>query len=144
MPEWILINGIDIDPFNPGGLYVAATMYKHGDFAPYLYTTDDYGKSWKKITNGIEAEHFTRVIRADPKREGLLYAGTESGLYISFDDGENWKSFQQNLPIVPITDLTLRDNDLVVATQGRSFWVLDDLTPLHQLNEEVAANDMWI
>ena len=144
MPEWILINGIDIDPFNAGGLYVAATMYKHGDFAPYLYKTDDYGKSWKKITNGIEAEHFTRVIRADPKREGLLYAGTESGLYISFDDGENWKSFQQNLPIVPITDLTLRDNDLVVATQGRSFWVLDDLTPLHQLNEEVAANDMWL
>ncbi|CAN0478325.1 unnamed protein product, partial [Laminaria digitata] len=144
MPEWILINSIEIDPFNPGGLYVAATMYKHGDFAPYLYKTENYGKSWKKITEGIEAEHFTRVIRADPNREGLLYAGTETGLYISFNDGESWESFQLNLPVVPITDLTIKDNDLIVATQGRSFWVLDDLTLLHQLNDEIAESDLWL
>ena len=144
MPEWILINSIEIDPFEPGGLYVAATMYKHGDFAPYLYKTKNYGQSWTKIVNGIGEEHFTRVIRADPNRQGLLYAGTESGMYISFDDGANWKPFQLNLPIVPITDLAIKDDDLVVATQGRSFWIIDDLTPLHQLNDEVAASDMWL
>lgn len=144
MPEWILINSIEIDPFEPGGLYVAATMYKHGDFAPYLYKTKDYGKTWTKIVNGIDEEHFTRVIRADPAREGLLYAGTETGMYISFDDGMNWKPFQLNLPVVPITDMTIRDHDLVVATQGRSFWILDDLTPLHQLSDEMAASDMWL
>lgn len=144
MPEWILINSIESDPFNPGGLYVAATMYKHGDFAPYLYKTDNYGETWEKITDGIDPAHFTRVIRADPQREGLLYAGTESGMYASFDDGASWKPFQLNLPIVPITDLTLRDNDLIVATQGRSFWVMDDLTPLHQLNAEIAETSTWL
>lgn len=144
LPEWILINSIEIDPFNPGGLYVAATMYKHGDFAPYLYRTKDYGASWEKIVNGIGDEHFTRVVRADPDREGLLYAGTESGMYVSFDDGDNWTSFQMNLPIVPITDLALKEKDLVVATQGRSFWIVDDLSPLHQLSEEVASSDMWL
>ena len=144
MPEWILINTIEIDPFNPGGLYVAATMYKHGDFAPYLYKTKDYGKSWTKIVDGIAGDHFTRVIRADSEREGLLYAGTESGMYVSFDDGDSWAPFQLNLPVVPITDLALKNNDLVVATQGRSFWVVDDLTPLHQLNENVAGSTMWL
>ena len=144
MPEWILINGIEVDPFNPGGLYVAATMYKHGDFAPYLYRTKDYGATWTKIVNGIDDEHFTRAIRADPDREGLLYAGTESGMYVSFDDGDNWTSFQLNLPVVPITDMTLKNKDLIVATQGRSFWLIDDLTPLHQLSEEVASSDMWL
>ena len=144
MPEWILINGIEVDPFNPGGLYVAATMYKHGDFAPYLYRTKDYGATWTKIVNGIDDEHFTRAIRADPDREGLLYAGTESGVYVSFDDGDNWTSFQLNLPVVPITDMTLKNKDLIVATQGRSFWLIDDLTPLHQLSEEVASSDMWL
>ena len=144
MPEWILINSIEIDPFNPGGLYIAATMYKHGDFAPYLYRTKDYGATWTKIVNGIEDDHFTRVIRADPDREGLLYAGTEAGMYVSFDDGDNWTSFQMNLPIVPITDLALKEKDLVVATQGRSFWIVDDLTPLHQLSQEIADSDMWL
>ena len=144
MPEWILINSIEIDPFNPGGLYVAATMYKHGDFAPYLYRTKDYGATWTKIVNGIEEDHFTRVVRADPHREGLLYAGTEAGMYVSFDDGDNWTSFQMNLPVVPITDLALKEKDLVVATQGRSFWIVDDLSPLHQLNQEVASSDMWL
>ncbi|MFQ5604879.1 MAG: glycosyl hydrolase [bacterium] len=144
MPEWIQINSLEPHPFEPGGLYVAATLYKSDDFHPYLYKTTDYGKSWKKITKGIDELHFTRVIRADPKRRGLLYAGTESGMYISFDDGASWKSFQMNLPIVPITDLTLKNDDLIVATQGRSFWVMDDLTPLHQLSGEIASRDFWL
>ncbi|MBT8301327.1 MAG: glycosyl hydrolase, partial [Maribacter sp.] len=112
----------------------AATRYKLGDFQPYLYKTTDYGQTWKKITNGINSEHFTRVVREDPKRKGLLYAGTETGMYISFDDGANWSPFQLNLPIVPITDLTIKDNNLVVATQGRSVWIIDDLTVLHQMD----------
>ncbi len=144
MPEWMLINGIEAHPSEPGGLYVAGTRYKLDDFRPYLYRTLDYGKTWKKITDGIDPNHFTRAIRADPNQPGLLYAGTESGLYISFDDGTSWQSFQRNLPIVPITDLALKENDLIVATQGRSFWVLDDLTPLHQLADAAAADNYWL
>src|SRR5262249_62022838 len=125
-------------PFEKGGLYLAATRYKLDDDRPYLYKTTDYGKSWQKIVTGIKPDHFTRVVRADPQRRGLLYAGTEQGMYVSFDDGDHWQSFQLNLPVVPITDLALKDNDLVVATQGRSFWVLDDLTPLHQFTPAVA------
>jgi photosystem II stability/assembly factor-like uncharacterized protein len=133
MPEWMMINSIEPSVFDAGTCYIAGTKYKTGDFAPYLYKTTDYGKTWKKITNGIEAEHFTRVVREDPKRKGMLYAGTESGMYISFDDGNNWKPFQLNLPVVPITDLALKENNLIVATQGRSLWILDDLTVIHQL-----------
>jgi len=134
MPEWMMINSIEINPFEKGGLYVAGTRYKLGDFKPYLYMTTDYGVTWKEITKGITNNHFTRVVRADPERKGLLYAGTETGMYISFDNGSSWKPFQQNLPIVPITDLAIKDNNLIAATQGRSFWIIDDLTVLHQLN----------
>ena len=134
MPEWMMINSIEPSAFDEGTCYVAATRYKLGDFKPYLYKTTDYGKTWKKITNGINNEHFTRVLREDPKRKGLLYAGTETGMYISFDDGQNWKPFQMNLPIVPITDLALKNDNLIVATQGRSLWILDDLSILHQLD----------
>ncbi len=141
MPEWSMINSVEIDPFNKGGLYVAATRYKLGDYQPYLYKTEDYGQTWKKITNGIDSEHFTRVLRADPGRKGLLYAGTESGMYVSFNDGNSWQVFQQNLPIVPITDLTMKNNSLIAATQGRSFWMIDDITPMHQLNTSVASKD---
>ncbi|MDN3491674.1 VPS10 domain-containing protein [Winogradskyella bathintestinalis] len=133
MPEWMMINSIEPSAFDEGTCYVAGTKYKTGDFAPYLYKTTDYGKRWTKITNGINEEHFTRVIREDPKRKGLLYAGTETGMYISFNDGKDWKPFQLNLPIVPITDLTIKDNNLIVATQGRSLWMIDDLTLIHQL-----------
>ena len=132
-PEWMMVNDMVVDPFNPGGLYVAGTRYKMDDFTPYLYKTDDYGQSWELITDGIDPMHFTRAIEADPMREGLLYAGTETGMYISFDDGDSWAAFQQNLPIVPITDLEWKDNDLVVGTQGRGFWVLDDLTPVQAI-----------
>lgn len=139
MPEWMMINSVEIDPFNKGGLYVAGTKYKLGDFAPYLYKTEDYGQTWKKITNGINGEDFTRVLRADPIRKGLLYAGTEAGMYVSFDDGASWKPFQMNLPLVPITDLAIKNDNLIAATQGRSFWMIDDLTPLHQLNDELSS-----
>ena len=133
MPEWMMINSIEPSAFDSGTCYVAGTKYKTGDFAPYLYKTTNYGKTWAKITNGINPEHFTRVLREDPKRKGLLYAGTETGMYISFNDGKDWKPFQLNLPIVPITDLTIKDNNLIVATQGRSVWMIDDLSVIHQL-----------
>ncbi len=143
MPEWMMINSIEPSAFDAGTCYVAGTKYKTGDFAPYLYKTTDYGKTWKKITKGINAEHFTRVLREDPKQKGLLYAGTETGMYISFDDGNNWKPFQLNLPIVPITDIAIKDNNLIVATQGRSLWIIDDLTVLHQLyNTNSEANQL--
>jgi photosystem II stability/assembly factor-like uncharacterized protein len=132
MPQWIMINSIDPSPFDKGSAYVAATMYKSDDFRPYLFKTTDYGATWTKITSGIAADHFTRVVRSDKRRKGLLYAGTERGMYVSFDDGANWQSLQLNLPIVPVTDLAVRDDDLIAATQGRAFWILDDLSPLQQ------------
>ncbi len=144
LPEWSMINSISFDPSAKGSAYVAATRYKLGDNKPYLFKTKDYGKTWTKIVNGIDPTHFTRVVRVDPKRPGLLYAGTESGMYISFDDGASWKSFQLNLPIVPITDLTIKDDNLIAATQGRAFWMIDDLTPLHQLNDEVAKSAFFL
>ena len=135
MPEWIQINSIEASPNDQATAYVAATMYKWDDYKPYLYKTNDYGKTWKKITNGIPDNAFTRVIREDPNRRGLLYAGTETGIYVSFDDGDHWRSLQFNLPVVPVTDLVIqkRERELVAATQGRSFWILDDLPMLHQL-----------
>ncbi len=135
MPEWIQINSLEASPFDPATAYVAATMYKHDDYKPYLYKTSDYGKSWKKITNGIPDGAFTRVVREDPNKRGLLYAGTETGMCISFDDGANWQSMQLNLPVVPITDLAIhtREKELVAATQGRAFWIFDDLPMLHQV-----------
>ena len=144
MPEWMMINCIEIDPFNKGGAYIVGTKYKTGDYRPYLYKTTDYGQTWKKITNGIGNEDFTRALRADPKRKGLLYAGTERGMYVSFDDGANWQKFQLNLPIVPITDLAIKNDNLIAATQGRSFWLIDDLTPLHQLKNELTNQDFFL
>ena len=136
LPEWAQINSIEPHPTEAGGLYVAATRYKLDDFRPYLFKTLDYGETWTAINKGIDRKHFTRVIRADPDRAGLLFAGTEAGLYVSFDDGKNWESFQCNVPIVPVTDLAIKDQDLIVATQGRSFWVLDDLSVLHQWDSD--------
>ena len=144
MPEWMMINCIEIDPFTKGGAYIVGTKYKSGDYKPYIYKTENYGKSWQQITNGIADEDFTRALRADPKRKGLLYAGTERGMYISFDDGKNWQTFQQNLPIVPITDLAIKNDNLIAATQGRSFWIIDDLTPIHQLNKNLEKEDFFV
>ncbi|TDQ16219.1 photosystem II stability/assembly factor-like uncharacterized protein [Algoriphagus boseongensis] len=132
MPEWLQINSIEPSPFEAGEAYFAATGYKMGNYEPYLFKTKDYGKTWTKIVSGIDPEHFTRVVRADPVKRGMLYAGTETGIYYSKDDGASWHSLQLNLPIVPITDLTIKENNLIAATQGRSFWIIDDLTVLHQ------------
>ena len=136
MPDWIRINAIDPSTFDPAVAFVVATNYQQDDFRPYLFKTGDYGKTWKKIVNGIPDTHFTRAIREDPNHRGLLFAGTEFGLYISYDEGENWKSFQLNLPVTPIADLAFhkREKELVVATQGRAFWIFDDLPLLYQLD----------
>ncbi|MGI8788246.1 MAG: VPS10 domain-containing protein [Pyrinomonadaceae bacterium] len=142
MPEWIQINSIEASPFDAGAAYVAATAYKTDDYKPYLFKTTDYGKSWKKIVSGIANDAFTRVVREDPNRRGFLYAGTETGMYYSRDDGENWQSLRLNLPVVPITDLAIhkREMDLVVATQGRSFYVLDNLPILYKLADAQKAD----
>jgi hypothetical protein len=142
LPEWAQINAIDASPHDKGTAYVAATRYKLDDFHPLLYKTNDYGKTWTLITKGIPDNAFTRVVREDPDRRGLLYAGTETGLYISFDDGASWRSFQRNLPATPVTDLAVKHGDLIVATQGRAFWILDDLSPLHTWNDDARQADV--
>src|SRR5690606_15782921 len=144
LPEWALISIIELSPHDPATAYVAATRYKHDDNTPYLLKTNDYGETWQLITNGILEDDFTRVIREDPNRRGLLYAGTETGLYVSFDDGANWQRFQLNLPVCPIYDITIKNRDLIAATHGRSFWILDDPTPPYQTDEEVQNADMWL
>ncbi len=133
--QWPMVSIVEASHFEPGTAYVAANRYKQDDPHPYLYKTTDYGHSWKKIVNGIPAKEFTHVIRDDPNHKGMLYAGTERGIYVSFDDGEHWQTLQNNLPVTPIHDIAVqaREKDLVVATHGRSFWILDDLTPLYQL-----------
>lgn len=143
-PEFIMWNCIEADPFKKGAAYIIGTRYKLDDFAPYIYKTEDYGKTWKLLVKGIEPLHFTRAMRADPKRPGLLYAGTEYGMYISYDDGNSWKKFQLNLPVVPITDLTFRDNDLIVATQGRAFWMIDDLTIVQQADNTIQTKNLHV
>lgn len=144
MPEWMMINCIEPSPFDAGTCYIVGTRYKLDDENPYIYKTTNYGQTWKKITTGIAETHFTRCLRADPNANGTLYAGTEHGMYVSFDNGEHWNEFQLNLPKVPITDLAIKDNDLIVATQGRSFWILDDLTFLHQLKSETLQQDYHV
>ena len=141
-PKWMMWNAIDVDPFKKGAAYITGTRYKVDDFTPYIYKTEDYGQTWKLITNGIDPMHFTRVARADHKRPGLLYAGTEYGMYISYNDGASWHSFQLNLPIVPITDLVIKNNDLVVATQGRALWVIDDLSLAQQMDPATKSKSL--
>lgn len=142
LPEWIQINSIEASPFDAATAYVAATAYKTDNYQPYLYKTSDYGKTWTRIVNGIPNNAFTRVVREDPNRRGFLYAGTELGMFYSINDGANWQSLQLNLPIVPITDLTIHKQmqDLVVATQGRSFYVLDNLPVLYQMTDATRAD----
>jgi len=130
-----MINAIETSTHEEGTAYVAVNRYKFNDFTPHIFITKDFGNTWERKVAGIEEEAHVRVVREDPRRKGLLYAGTETGIYISFDEGNSWKKFQLNLPVVPITDLKVHHNDLLAATQGRAFWVLDDLTPLHQLEE---------
>ena len=128
-----IINSIEVSPHDPATAYVTLMRYKFMDLTPYIFKTKDYGSNWELITDGIKGEHtFVRVVRADPKVPGLLYAGTETGFYISYDEGSYWELFQNNLPVVPINDLYIQDNDLIAATAGRSFWILDDISPIQE------------
>jgi photosystem II stability/assembly factor-like uncharacterized protein len=147
MPEWGQVNSIELSPHHVNRAFLAVTRYRDDDFTPYVFRTDDAGKSWNLLTdgaNGIPADHFVRVVREDPARKGLLYAGTEFGVYVSFDNGARWQSLQLNLPVTPVTDLAVKNGDLVVATQGRSLWILDDLTPLHQMSGEVGGAEPFL
>jgi len=140
MPDRGQVNMIELSAHDAGRAFLAVTKYKYDDFAPYIFRTDDYGKTWELLTdgkNGIPERHFTRVVREDPDQRGLLYAGTEFGIYVSFDDGEHWQSFRRNMPVTPITDLQVHEKDLVVATQGRGFWIFDDVTTLHQMSDAI-------
>ncbi len=136
------VQNIEPSPLRPGTAYVAMYRFLLGDFAPYIFRTDDYGKTWKKLpdgTNGIAKDEPTRVVREDPERAGLLYAGTEFGMHVSFDNGAHWQSLQLNLPATPVTDIKITRNDLAISTYGRGFWILDNVSPLHQVNEKLAA-----
>jgi photosystem II stability/assembly factor-like uncharacterized protein len=143
LPEGGRVQYIDPSPHRKGAAYYAVYRWLLGDYQPYIYSTDDYGKTWKRLTdgkNGIPADWPTRVVREDPDRQGLLYAGTEFGMFISFDNGSHWQSFQMNLPNVPVTDIKLHHNDLIVSTQGRAFWIIDDISSLHQLTPQVSSS----
>ncbi|MFQ6028442.1 MAG: WD40/YVTN/BNR-like repeat-containing protein, partial [Dehalococcoidia bacterium] len=144
LPEWSLISMIEVSPHDPASAYLAATRYKLDDTRPMLYKTDDYGQTWTDISSGIPNDDYTRVIREDPTRRGLLYAGTETGVYVSFDAGDSWQSLQANLPVVPVYDLVVKDTDLVAATHGRSFWIMDDLTQLHQIDDHMSEAALYL
>ena len=147
LPPGGRVQNIEPSPHRAGTAYVAYYRFLLGDFAPYIYRTDDFGKTWTRLTdgtNGIARDEPTRVVREDPERARLLYAGTEFGMYLSFDDGASWQNFQLNLPATPVTDIKLAHHDLVLSTQGRSFWILDDVTPLHQVNAQVAGAPAYL
>ena len=144
MPEWSRVSQIDPSTFDAGTAYVAVDRHQFDDLRPYMYKTSDYGKSWTKLGPGIPDTTFVRVVREDPKRRGLLYAGTETGVYVSFNDGANWRPLKLNLPTTPVHDLVIKENDLVVATHGRAFWILDDLSPLRQFSDDIAQKDAYL
>ncbi|HEX6964202.1 MAG TPA: glycosyl hydrolase [Gemmatimonadaceae bacterium] len=141
LPEWTRISIIEPSHHAAGTAYVAANRYQLDDVAPYLYKTTDYGKTWTRIDNGIPRDEFTRAIREDPVKAGLLFVGTEKGVWVSFDDGGHWQSLRRNLPIVPVHDLAIKDGDLIAATHGRSFYIMDDISPLRQMTPEIANAD---
>jgi photosystem II stability/assembly factor-like uncharacterized protein len=144
LPDWSRISLIEASPHDAGAAYVAVDRHQNDDLHPYLYKTADYGKSWTRITTGIPENTFARVIREDPKQPGLLYAGTETGVYVSLNDGAAWRSLRLNLPTTPIHDLVVKNDDLVVATHGRSFWILDDLSPLRQFSDPVGRQSVYL
>ncbi|MGH7459744.1 MAG: WD40/YVTN/BNR-like repeat-containing protein [Longimicrobiales bacterium] len=147
LPSGGRVQFIEPSPHRRGSAYYAVYRYLLGDYQPYLYRTDDYGRTWTRLTdgrNGIPADWPTRVVREDPNREGLLYAGTEFGMFISFDNGTRWQAFNLNMPNVPITDIKVYKKDLVIATQGRAFWILDNVTPLHQLTPQTATQQVTL
>ncbi len=140
LPAFSTVNMIELSAHAPGRAFIAAYRYRYGDNTPYVFRTDDYGETWTRLSSsGIGADEFVRVVREDPIRKGLLFAGTERGLYVSFDDGASWQSLRRNLPVTPVTDMRIHHGDLVVATQGRSFWILDDMTPLRQMSQQTAG-----
>jgi photosystem II stability/assembly factor-like uncharacterized protein len=142
LPTGGRVQYIDASPHRKGSAYFAVYRWLLGDYQPYIYRTDDYGKTWTRLTdgkNGIPVDWPTRVVREDPDREGLLYAGTEFGMFISFDNGSHWQSFQLNLPNIPISDIKVHHKDLVVSTQGRALWILDNVTSLHQLTSQTKS-----
>jgi photosystem II stability/assembly factor-like uncharacterized protein len=141
LPKFSQVTMLAESPHNDGTVYMTVARHKMGDYSPYVYKTDDLGTTWTKISDGIPENEFCRVVREDPSREGLLYVGTETGLHVSFDDGSSWQSLQANLPVCPVYDFVIKDTDLVIATHGRSFWILDDLTPLHQLQDDQPTAD---
>ena len=144
MKKWSQVTMLAESEHKKGTVYMSVARHKEGDYAPYIYKTTDWGKTWKKITRGLPSDDFVRVVREDPNRAGLLYAGTELGLYGSFDDGANWQSLQANLPICPVYDLIIKDTDMVVATHGRSFWILDDVTQLHQIYDDLGKEKKYL
>jgi photosystem II stability/assembly factor-like uncharacterized protein len=144
MPEWSRVSQIEASPRNAGTAYVAVDRHQNDDLRPYIYKTSDYGQTWAKITNGIPEGSFVRAVREDPKKPGLLYAGTENGVYVSFNDGADWRSLKLNLPSTPIHDLVVKNDDLVVATHGRAFWILDDVSPLRQFRDDIGAKDIHL
>jgi photosystem II stability/assembly factor-like uncharacterized protein len=144
LPEWSRVSLIDASPHDVGTAYVAVDRHQNDDLRPYIYKTSDYGQTWTKLTNGIPDGSFVRAVREDPKKRGLLYAGTENGVFVSFNDGADWRSIKLNLPATPVHDLVVKNNDLVVATHGRSFWILDDISPLRQFNDDVAKKDVHL
>ena len=139
--EWSLVSLIDASPHSAGTAYVAIDRHKLDDYKPYAFKTADYGKSWTKITTGLPDNSYVHAVKEDPKRKGLLFAGTENGIYVSFDDGGHWQSLKLNLPTTPIHDLTVKNDDLIVATHGRAFWILDDISPLRQMDTKTASED---
>jgi photosystem II stability/assembly factor-like uncharacterized protein len=144
MPEWSRISQLEASPHDAASAYIAVDRHQSDELRPYIYKTNDYGSSWTKITNGIPDGTFVRVVREDPKKRGLLYAGTETGIYVSFNDGADWRPLKLNLPTTPVHDLVVKDNDLVLATHGRAFWILDDISPLRQFTDEVAKKDVHL
>ena len=139
-----MINSIEVSPHDPATVFIAFNRYKFDDFKPYVLKSDDFGNTWEVFNEGIEENSFVRVVREDKVKKGLLYAGTERGIYLSMNGGENWTKWQRNLPIVPITDLKVHNNDLVVATQGRSFWIFDDLTPIHEIGQDSKSKNVHL
>ena len=144
LSPWSKISLIEASPFEPGEAYAAIDRHRLDDFAPCIYRTRDYGQHWTRADRGIGAESYVNVVRSDLKRKGLLYAGTETGTYVSFDDGDSWQPLRLNLPMVSVRDLAVHDNDLVAATHGRAFWILDDLTPLQQMSKDVIDSDVHL
>ena len=141
LPEWTRISIIEPSHFAPGTAYVAANRYQLDDMRPYIYKTTDYGRTWKLIVDGIPDTEFLRVVREDPVHRGLLFAGTERGIWMSFDDGDHWQTLRRNLPIVPVHDLAIKDGDLIAATHGRGFWIMDDISTLRQLSPAIVSSN---